>query len=164
MPVDPSTTWSGSLGSTTTTQSTSFSSPGVGTDDFMAGGNSDTGMDDGFRRERPEVEDENRVLEADNAPKSIIKILSCFFHDNAGSATILMTSHYGEMVANDAGVLEQADDVFNAAAGTRVGGVPMAHSIHMVLEETMFDVSVFLLSFLTTIHMLLMMIVASLLL
>jgi hypothetical protein len=33
------------------------------------------------------------------------------------------------------------DDVFSAATGVRAGDVPMAHSIHLVLENTSFDVS-----------------------
>jgi hypothetical protein len=84
---------------------------------------------------------DHRFLEVDNTPKSIVKIQSCSFHDNSGTATILMTSHYGDMKSTGAGVLGQTDDVFSAATGVRSSDVPMAHSIHLVLENTSFDVS-----------------------
>ena len=140
--VNPSTTWAGNLGSTTTTHSTTYSSsePFEG-DDFVSVENDEENMDDGFRRKRTRGKGSTRFLEVDSAPKSIIKLQSCHFHGNTGSATILMTSHYGEMETTDAGVLEQTDDVFSAATGSRSGDIPMAHSIHMALENTMFDVS-----------------------
>lgn len=136
--VDPSTTWSGDLHSTTTTHSTSFGAAGGNeTDDFLVTVAATTTP---AARKRLRTSN-HRVLEVGNTPRSIVKIQSCSFHDNSGTATILMTSHYGEMEITDAGVLGQMDDVFSAATGVRAGDVPMAHSIHLVLENTSFDVS-----------------------
>lgn len=141
--VNPSTTWSGNLDATTTTVSTTFSTTTEQDDAFFSvGGGEDDGFanDDGFMRNLDSTQDSSRSLEVDNLPKAIITMHSCHFHGNTGSATILMTSHHGEMETQDAGVLGQTDDVFSEAASVRAD-VPMAHSIHMAVENSVFDVS-----------------------
>jgi hypothetical protein len=166
--VDSSTTWNGFMGSSsTTTHSTSFGFNGTDddTDDFMAehgGEDSDDGLGEVVdlamtspppgRRELDssyyndvdlypyEVVDDARLL-LSATPKSIVKIKSCIFHDNMGTASIIMTSYFGEMDTNDAGVLGQNDDVFSARD---LQDVPMAHSVHLTMEDTRFEVSTFL--------------------
>jgi len=138
--VDPSTTWSGNLDSTTTTISTTFSTTTEEDDAFSSGGGGDDGFayDDAIKRNLDSTQDNSRYLEVDNLPKAIITMKSCHFHGNTGSATILMTSHHGEMETQDAGVLSQTDDIFREAASVRAD-VPMAHSIHMTVENSVFD-------------------------
>jgi hypothetical protein len=181
--VDPSTTWGGDLGSTTTTHSTSFGFNG--TDDFMEDGNAtmaeggnvtvvedgngtivedggdmgdDGNMgDDGDIGDDGNVEDdgniaddgnmgddgiERQLQQTNNEPSSIIKLQSCTFRRNAGSASILVASYYDEMEKSDAGVLEGEDDVFGAVEGRGLEeDAPVVHSIHLVVEESVFEVS-----------------------
>lgn len=46
------------------------------------------------------------------------------------------------MSDQDPGVLGQTDDVFSSGANARQGSPPLAHSIHLMLEDTTFMVSV----------------------
>eukprot|EP00804_Cyclotella_cryptica_P001420 CCRYP_003674-RB/>CCRYP_003674-RB protein AED:0.04 eAED:0.04 QI:199/1/1/1/0.8/0.5/6/2230/1315 len=175
--VDSSTTWHGTIESTSTTYSTAFGAVvetggtdnddgqtdddggqtddagqtnddgGQTTDDGVVntddGGQDDGSYNDDFAPRLLELDslsfdvetDETRSLKVDIIPKSIIKIRSCSFRANTGPATIILTSQHDKMVTKDAGVLAQNDDIFDA----RAGNVPMAHSIHLALEDSTFD-------------------------
>lgn len=140
--LNSSTTWS--PGATTSTtfgfSSSAFTSSTMSVrflyddEDEEGFGDADTDGD---------VQDE-RLLEGDEWPESVIEMRSCSFEGNTGTATIMVASYSNDlsMSDQDPGVLGQTDDVFSSGANARQGSPPLAHSIHLMLEDTTFMVSV----------------------
>ncbi len=64
---------------------------------------------------------------------------------NIGSASIMVSSHSDNLsrAQQDPGTLTQSDDLFTAEPEVRQGSTsgPLAHSIHLTLEDTTFAVS-----------------------